>query len=64
MRPYTMYDLPCGTTLEKFCEAKLQILSRDFKINLTEEEIAYAHTLKTEVQVEQFCLGIINDRWK
>lgn len=59
----SIYDVPQNASLEKYCEAKLEILGRDFKITLTEEEIAYAHTLKTEIQIEQFCLGIIDKRW-
>ena len=33
------------------------------KIKLTDEEIARAETLTTEIQIDQFTLGIINNRW-
>lgn len=42
---------------------KLRMLQRDFCIQLTEEELAYYETLTTESKVDQFCLGILNDRW-
>lgn len=44
-------------------KAKLKILKRDFRISLTEEELAHAETLTTEVQIDQFCLGMINKYW-
>ena len=59
----SVYDVPQNATLEQFREAKLKILSRDFEIELTDEELSRAKKFTTEIQIEQFCLGIINNRW-
>ena len=59
----SIYDVPQNASLERYREAKLEILRRDFKITLEEDEIKRANTLTTEIQVDQFCLGVINDRW-
>jgi hypothetical protein len=50
-------------TLSQYRKMKLKILKRDFKIDLTEEELAHAETLKTEAAINQFCMGILNNRW-
>ena len=50
-------------SLKEYRKMKLKMLRRDFCVLLTDEEIAYAHTLTTEVQIDQFCLGILNKRW-
>lgn len=50
-------------SIKEYRKMKLKMLDRDFCINLTDEEIAHAKTLTTEVQIDQFCLGIINKRW-
>ena len=42
---------------------KLRMLERDFCILLTPEELERYKTFTTESQVDQFCLGILNDRW-
>jgi len=42
---------------------KLRMLTRDFCIKLTEEELAHAKTLKTKVQVDQFCITALDKYW-
>ena len=42
---------------------KLKMLQRDFCVKLTAEELAHADTLTTEIQIDQFCLGILEKRW-
>lgn len=55
--------VPKTTNIKAYRKAKLKILSRDFKVKLTEEELAHAETLTTEVQIDQFCMGILDKRW-
>lgn len=51
-------------SFKQYKKAKLKILQRDFCIALTQEELNHFAELTTEVQVDQFCLGILNNRWK
>lgn len=55
--------IPKHTNIKSYRKAKLKILSRDFCIQLTEDELEHVNNLKTEVAIDQFCLGIINKRW-
>lgn len=55
--------VPCANTLDEYCKAKLLMLKRDFYIRLTNEEIAHAKTLKSEIAIDQFCLSAINRHW-
>ena len=50
-------------SIKEYRKMKLKILQRDFRVKLTDEEIAHAETLTTETQIDQFCLGILNQRW-
>lgn len=50
-------------SFKTYKKTKLKMLRRDFCIMLNEEELAHYDTLTTEVQVDQFCLGILNKRW-
>lgn len=54
---------PAFKTPVKYVEAKLKILRRDFKIDLTEEEIAHLNTLKTQIAIDNAVLSIINHHW-
>ena len=47
----------------QYKKRKLKELRRDFKIILTEDELAHVETLATEVQIDQFCIGVFNNRW-
>jgi hypothetical protein len=50
-------------SIDAYRKFKLKILKRDFCINITNEEKAHAESLKTEVQIDQFFLGMINKYW-
>ena len=50
-------------SIEAYRKEKLKMLKRDFRITLTEEELAHANTLTTEVKIDQFCLSTIERRW-
>lgn len=50
-------------TIDSYRKRKLKILKRDFRITINEEELAHANTLTTEMQIDQFCLGMINKYW-
>lgn len=50
-------------SFKQYKKMKLRMLQRDFCIQLTEEELEHANTLTTEAQVDQFCIGILNNRW-
>jgi hypothetical protein len=59
----TTTKAPKVASISAYRKAKLKILKRDFLISLTATEIERANTLKTEVAIDQFCLGILNSRW-
>lgn len=62
--PYVESAVPKKTvSLKAYRKQKIKILERDFCIRLTEEEIERINKLTTEIQIDQFCLGIINKRW-
>lgn len=44
-------------------QMKKKMLVKDFCITLTKEESDRFDSLKTETQVDQFCIGILNNRW-
>ena len=50
---------------KKYLEGKLTILTdpRGFCITPTESEIAHLKTLKTQTQIDNGILQIINNRW-
>jgi hypothetical protein len=50
-------------TISGYRKFKLKILERDFCIHISEKERIYAETLTTEVQIDQFFLGMINKYW-
>ena len=47
----------------QYLEAKLKILSRDFKITPTETELEHLRTLTTEISIDNAILSIINHHW-
>lgn len=55
---------PRNMSLKSYRKMKLKMLEKDFCIKLTEEEEAHAKTLTTETQLDQFALGILNNRWR
>ena len=50
-------------SIGEYRKRTLKKLKRDFRITLTEAELAHAETLTTEVQLDQFCLGMLNKYW-
>ena len=54
---------PVFKTPDKYIEAKLKILGRDFRINATEEELAHLSTLKTQIAIDNAILSIIAHHW-
>lgn len=60
---YTSTSAPKTTNINSYRKAKLKILSRDFCIELTTDEFAHANTLTTIAAIDQFCIGILNNRW-
>ena len=55
--------VPKTTSIKAYRKAKLKYLSRDFKINITEEERKHAESLTTEIQIDQFVLSMLNKYW-
>ena len=52
------------TTPNKYLKAKLKILTRDFCIYLTETELKHLKSLKTQVEIDNAILTIIDNRWE
>lgn len=52
-----------ANSIDDYRKGKLKMLKRDFRITLTEEEIAHANTLTTEIKIDQFCLSVLEKRW-
>lgn len=55
--------VPRNMSLKAYRKMKLKMLERDFCINLTDEERARANEMTTEAALDQFCIGILNNRW-
>ena len=60
---YIVSHSPQWTTPEKYLEAKLKILRRDFYIEPTVDEIIHLKKLTTQIQIDNAILSIINRRW-
>ena len=54
---------PKTSNLSSYRKAKIKILSRDFEIDLTLDEITEINKLKSEIAIDNYCVGIINKRW-
>ena len=50
-------------SLKEYRKMKLKMLTRDFRVKLTDEDIAHANTLTTEAQIDQFFISMLNNRW-
>lgn len=46
-------------TLEEYKEMKIKMLTEDFYVRLDEEDLRHVAELKSEIQVDQFCLSKI-----
>ena len=51
-------------SLKSYRKMKLKMIEADFCIKLTDEEREHANSLTTEAALDQFCITILNDRWK
>ena len=51
------------TTTEEFIQAKIKMLTEDFHIYLTEEDIDYLHRFKAEHEINAAVRAIINKHW-
>lgn len=54
---------PKFTSPEKYIAAKLKILSRDFRIEPTDEELTELNNRTTEIGIDNYCLKIIANHW-
>lgn len=61
--PYINSHSPRFITPEQYVKAKLKILSRDFCIEATEEEIEHLNTLRTQTAIDNAILSIMTRRW-
>ena len=55
--------IPKTTNINSYRKAKLKMLNRDFRITLTDEELAHVNTLKSEIAIDNFCISVINRHW-
>ena len=51
-------------SFKQYKKYKLHMLEVDFCIRLTKEELAKYNTLTREIEIDQFCVTVLNDRWK
>ena len=65
MFEYPGYNPKWKGNAKKYLEAKLRILTdeRGFNITPTEREMEHLKTLKTQVQIDNAILTIIERRW-
>lgn len=54
---------PVFNNPKQYTKAKLKILTEDFYINPTEEELEHLKTLKMQIAIDNAILGIINRNW-
>ena len=53
-----------GVPISKYRIAKIKLLQKDFKIDVTEEERLHLETLETEMAVDRYCRTILKNRWE
>lgn len=56
--------IPSFKTAALFAEKKIEMLERDFRIQLTYEQKLHLKTLKTEREINAAVRQIINDAWR
>lgn len=56
--------LTCVAPLAEYRKAKLDLLKKDFRIDVTAEEEAHVYELESEIAVDRYCRKIINNHWK
>ena len=57
----TVFNKP--VSIETYRERKITILTRDFKVKLTSEEIEKINSLPTEYTIDYYCREILRKRW-
>lgn len=60
---YITSHSPQWTTPEKYLKDKLKILTRDFCITPTEEELAKLKTFRTQVSIDNAIRSVIAHHW-
>ena len=55
--------IPNTKDIDQYRKAKLKMLTRDFRVYLTDEEKAHAETLKTEIAIDNFCITMIRTHY-
>lgn len=56
----TSWDAP----ISEYRKAKLNLLRKEFMIDVTSEEENHLNTLETVISVDRYCRKIINNHWK
>lgn len=56
--------IPSFKTAIAFAEKKIEMLEKDFKIQLTDKQKLHLKTLKTEREINAAVRQIINDAWR
>lgn len=54
---------PKWKNAEQYLKGKLKILTGHFCITLTESEMTHLQSLKTQTEIDNAILSIINNRW-
>jgi hypothetical protein len=52
---------PHNMSLKSYRKMKLRML-KDFYIELTPEQVSYINSLKTEIEIDNFCISLINKK--
>lgn len=61
---FTASYIPQFTTAEEFVNAKIEMLRGPFCINLTQEDIDYLRSFKTENEINAAVKGLLNKYWE
>ena len=56
--------IPKFETPEQFVAEKIEMLGKEFKIILTDDEIEHLSSLKTEIDINAAVRTILNNHWK
>lgn len=60
LNPLTSYGAP----ISEYKKAKLNMLRKEFKIDVTIEEENHLNTLESEIAIDRYCRTIISNHWK
>lgn len=53
-----------GAPISEYKNAKLNMLKKDFKIDVTQEEENHLNELESEIAIDRYSRTIINNHWK